>query len=414
MRLLWLVVIALGLHAADATIDIVKNMDLRPSISFVDASTLGDANAQKRFFNLLSGDFKVTAHFKVNDTYTRGSISDKPPASLGSDYVVVYRFFEKGDGGLYLNVRGYKGGGESIYRRSYKIKNRGRYPFLMHQAVIEFNDFLQMPSVAWMKRYVILSVYTKPRQSDILLADYTLTYQKRLISGGLNIFPKWADKQQRSIYYTNVGRNAQLYRYNIYSGKRTKVIASQGMMVCSDVTQDGKQLLLTMAPEGQPDIYLYNIETAKKQRLTDYSGIDVGGQFMYNGGDVVFVSDRMGYPNVYKLHIGQRGVEQMVYHGRNNNACSANRHYIVYSSRETDNSFSPNAFNLYMISTKSDYIRRLTANGRNQFPKFSEDGESLLFIKHFERQSALGILRINYNESFLFPLRGSTIQSIDW
>ena len=43
---------------------------------------------------------------------------------------------------------------------------------------------------------------------------------------------------------------------------------------------------------------------------------------------------------------------------------------------ESDNEFGSNVFNLYLMSTKSDYVRRLTTNGRNQFPKFSSNGES--------------------------------------
>ena len=33
------------------------------------------------------------------------------------------------------------------------------------------------------------------------------------------------------------------------------------MVVCSDVSKDGKKLLLTMAPKDQTDIYLYDLQT---------------------------------------------------------------------------------------------------------------------------------------------------------
>jgi TolB protein len=108
------------------------------------------------------------------------------------------------------------------------------------------------------------------------------------------------------------------------------------------------------------------------------------------------------------------GIEQLVYYGKNNNSCSSFENYIVYSSRETENEFSSNTFNLHLISTDTNFVRRLTATGINQFPKFSSDGESILFIKHFKDQSSLGIIRLNYNKSFLFPLNVGKIQSIDW
>lgn len=130
---------------------------------------------------------------------------------------------------------------------------------------------------------------------------------------------------------------------------------------------------------------------------------------------MIFVSDRAGYPNIYakKLDINAP-VEQVVYHGRNNSSASANGDYVVYTSRESANEFGLNTFNLYLISTKSDYIRRLTANGTNQMPRFSSDGGSVMFLKHTQNQSALGIIRLDYNRSFLFPLNNIKIQAFDW
>jgi TolB protein len=66
------------------------------------------------------------------------------------------------------------------------------------------------------------------------------------------------------------------------------------------------------------------------------------------------------------------------------------------------------------MSTVSQDLTRLTSNGINQFPKFSPDGQSLLFIKNYQGVSSVGIIRLNFNSSFLFPLNGGKIQSIDW
>jgi len=416
LRFLLLLCMALFLYGADATLEIVKNVDNRPSITIEDASSFGNSYIKKKFFRLVLGDLKVTSHFKVDDSYRVTDYNDPiNPMLRQNNYLVRYAFKEADGQRLILDFKVYDMSSRSwAFERRYRVSNRVRYPFLIHQAIIDFNNFLGLPSVAWMKRYVVLSQYTKSKQSKILIADYTLTYRKTIISGGLNIFPKWADHNQRGIYYTKIGRKPVLYYYNIYTGKRHKVASSDGMIICSDVSRDGSKLLLTKAPDGQPDIYLYNILSGMQQRLTFYSGIDVSGQFVDGESAVAFVSDRLGNPNIFKLEIGQRGVSQLVYHGRNNSSCTAHGKYIVYTSRESNNAFSSNTFNLYLASTKSDYIRRLTASGMNQFPKLSQDGKSVLYIKHYASQSALGIIRLEYNEGFLFPLNGLKIQSIDW
>ncbi len=414
----YFIILAMGivLLASDATLEIVKSVDNRPSVVIQDASEITGSRLKEKFFRLIAGDLKVTAHFKVDDTYrVAGYDSMIDPLLKKSDYLFRYRFKDGSSFALYLDVKVFDlQSKNAVYERSYRVTNRARYPFLVHQAVIDFNDHLDLPNVDWMKRYVVLSQYSKPKHADIVVADYTLTYRKKIISGGLNIFPKWADRNQKGIYYTKLADRPTLYYYNIYTGKQRRVITSDGMLVCSDVSRDGKKLLLTMAPDGQPDIYMYDIEKGVRKRLTFYSGIDVSAQYAGLEKKIVFVSDRLGYPNIFIKSIGGRAVRQLIYHGKNNNACNVHGKYVVYTSRESDNAFSTNTFNLYLVSTQSDYIRRLTANGVNQFPKFSFDGESVIYIKHYESQSALGIIRLNYNEGFLFPLKGYKIQSIDW
>jgi TolB protein len=48
------------------------------------------------------------------------------------------------------------------------------------------------------------------------------------------------------------------------------------------------------------------------------------------------------------------------------------------------------------------------------FPRFADDGETIIFIKNSGGSSSLGVLRLNANKSFLFPLSAGKIQSIDW
>ncbi|MBR4098082.1 MAG: PD40 domain-containing protein, partial [Campylobacter sp.] len=178
---------------------------------------------------------------------------------------------------------------------------------------------------------------------------------------------------------------------------------------------DGTKLLLTMAPNDQSDIYLYDIFTKNLKRITTFSGIDVNGNFVDNDTKVVFVSDRMGYPNIFSTSLDGNGlVEQMVFHGKNNNSISTFDNYVVYSSRESANEYEQKTFNLYLISTKSDYIRQLTAGGVNTYPRFSSDGGSIVFIKNINGSSLVGIIRVHENRSFQFPLKIGKLQSIDW
>ncbi|KPH54122.1 Tol-Pal system protein TolB [Helicobacter pullorum] len=405
----------------DATLEVVKKFGNLPNILVQYSGK--DYNQREytlRIFKMLVADLKVTGHFTVQED---GNIANEMVLNF-DEYrkakidLIARVSAEILQDGLVVNLQLYDANsGTLALSKEYKNSRAETYPFLAHKLAIDINDYIQAPNVDWMERIVVVSYYTKPGESEILLSDYTLTYKNSLIKGGLNIFPKWANEQQNAFYYTKYLDKPTLFKYDLTTGQNTQIISSEGMLVASDVSKDSTKILLTMAPNEQADIFLYDIPNAKLTKLTNYRGIDVSGNFIEDEKRVMFISDRLGYPNVFAISVegeANGSLEQMVFHGRNNNAANAFGEYIVYSSRETNEDFSRNTFNLYLVSTKSDFIRRLSANGINQLPRFSKDGETIMYVKHESNQSALGIIRLNYNKTLLFPLRGGIIQSMDW
>jgi len=420
-KLLVLVMLVSSIFAYDATVEIVKKMDKLPKIALQDAS-LSDVEQsfRKKFFKILVGDLRVSSHFNVVDEYMtssyEGNLEENFLSELKLDLILRFNISYESDGTVIAEVKLLNAkSGQVDSEKIYKISKQNRYPFLAHKIAVELNEKIGAPNIDWMEQFVIFSKYTDSKKSEIVISDYTLSFQKTIVKGGLNIFPKWANKAQNSFYYTSYnGVKPTLYRVDVRTGKREKILSSNGMLVCSDVSKDGRKLLVTMAPNDQADIYVYDINTKDLEKVTFYSGIDVNGGFIDDDKRIVFVSDRLGYPNVFAQKIGSRSVEQMVYHGRNNNSVSAFDNYIVYSSREKSSEFGARTFNLYLISTKTDYIRQLTATGKNLYPRFADDSETIMFIKYYNNQSALGIIRLNANKSYHFPLKVGKIQSIDW
>ena len=414
-------VLTCSLLAYDATVEIVKKMDRLPKIAVQDASLSSvDKEFRKKFFKLLIGDLRASSHFDVVDEYLtssyEGTLNENFLSDLKLDLILRFSVDYESDGAIIAQVKVINAkNGQVDTEKTYKISKKSRYPFLAHKIIVELNEKIGAPSVAWMEQFVIFAKYTDSKKSEIVVSDYTLSFQKTIVKGGLNIFPKWANKAQTAFYYTSYnGAMPTLYRVDVRTGKRKKILSSEGMLICSDVSSDETKLLLTMAPNDQADIYMYDINTKHLERITTYSGIDVNPGFIDNDKRIVFVSDRLGYPNIFAKTIGSKNVEQLVFHGKNNNSVSAFDNYIVYSGREKASEFGSKTFNLYLISTKTDYIRQLTATGKNLFPRFADDSETILFIKYYENQSALGVIRLNANKAYHFPLKIGKIQSIDW
>jgi TolB protein len=403
-----------NLLAGDLTIDISKQVDSLPALTLENASKV-DNNLNKKFQRSLISDMNVLSIFNVNRKSYSVDFDDEDVSRESKKSTYVLRFkLEKQDASSYKTEIKFFEQNKIIFQKTYTIHKDKLYVFVAHTIAFDINKVMGEDSVDWMKKRVVIARLSARNESEIIITDYTLTYQHVMIKGGLNVFPQWANKAQTALYYTSLSEfKPTLYRLDTKTGKKRKIMSSDGMMVCSDVREDGKKLLLTMAPNGQPDIYIYDVRSGKYQRLTTYSGIDVSAQFMDNN-KIVFISNRMGYPNVFSKTIGSKSVEQMVYYGKSNVACSAHNEYIVYKSRESTNAFSSNTFNLHLISTKTDFIRRLTATGINEFPRFSKDGSAILFIKNYKNQSSIGVVRLAHNKNYLFPLKIGKIQSLDW
>ncbi|WP_044417828.1 Tol-Pal system protein TolB [Halarcobacter anaerophilus] len=409
------------LFAADAELDIIKKSTNLPKIEVSIAPKAMNNLLTKKIKEVIVKDLKVSGHFDVIEDQRAHAEFNKFPNMLalsnrGTDLFLNIDSNLSSFEGVTLNIKLYDiNSKQLILNKSFSTSKEQRYPFLAHRVAISVNKQLNAPSIDWMDKFVIFSLYKEAKKADIIIADYTLTFQKPVIRGGLNIFPKWADEKQNSFYYTTYDRGVPtLVKTNLYTRKREVIMKSEGMIVASDVSKDGNKLLVTAAPDNQPDIYLYDLRKKTKVRLTTYKGIDVGAHFVENDSRIVFVSDRLNYPNIFAKKINSRGVERLVYHGRNNSSATTYKDYVVYTSREKGNEFGRYTFNLYLMSTKSDYLKRLTANGSNQFPKFSQDGESIIFLKTVDNRSSIGIIRLNHDKSFLFPLRNGKIQSIDW
>ncbi len=415
MKVIFLLLMLISfVFANDATIEVIKKADTLPSIAVEDASVSYDDTFRLRFFKTLIADLNVLSIFNVDRHHRIANYDDSDVLVENKDmaYVLRYKIFEDDNTALNVQIKLLQKN-EEVYVKAYRVSKQEIFMFVSHAIAYDINEFMGEPSVSWMKRKVIFSRIVAPMKSEIVISDYTLSYQHTILKGGFNIFPKWANKAQNAFYYTSLDAKPTLKYVNIKTGKVKSIISSDGMMVCSDVSSDGKTLLLTMARNGQPDIYSFDTQTKKYKRLTRYRGIDVNGQFMSKN-QIVFISSRLGYPNVFSKRLDTNEVEQMVYYGRSNSACSVHGNYIVYKARESSNAFSQNTFNLHLISTKTDFIRRLTATGVNEFPRFSKDGDAIIFIKNYKAQSAIGIIRLNYNKNYLFPLKYGRVQSMDW
>jgi TolB protein len=400
------------LFGQTASIDIEKSAAALAKIAVESYRDAGVTEfEQNQIDSMLLNDIKVSDHLEaVANPFKNGFDTPVSGAELkakGIEILLKYKI-SKTASGYTLETRLFDPLKNAPFSQRYSVQEFKQYPFLAHNAAVGVNDYLRAPSIDWMKNFVILAKDMGVKKSDIVIADYTLTYQKTVISGGYNVFPKWAGGVQNEFYYTAYDKQPTLYKYNIYTGKKTRVTSSDGMLICSDVSRDGRKLLLTMPSGGLPDVFLYDTNNGSKTNLTNFGGIDVNGNFIDNETRIAFVSDRLGYPTVFTKQIGSSSIEQLIFSPKYNSSFSAKNSLLAHTGKDNGSN------NIYLISTQNGQKRQITASGWNSSPRISNAGDAVMYFKNDGGKTFLGIFRLNSSSTFLFPMNFGKIKSMDW
>lgn len=401
------------IFAVDANMNIVKQVSKQSSIAIYSSIDSSKSKYSQKLIELVKKDLEVSCNFTFENTNFAPVAFESFPVekqSLGN--LVLILDAKENPTNLEFSFKLYDNLSKTLVLNKKMSTNQvDRYPFLAHKAAILINDYLQAPSIDWMNKLIVFSRYTGTKTSEIVIADYTLTFQLPVVRGGLNLFAKWSDESQQSIYYTSYkDKLPSIYKLNLSTKSQEKILDSEGMIVCSDVTADGSKMLLTMAKDSQPDIYQYDVLSKSLTRLTNYSGIDVGGKFLEGTGKFAYISDRLKKPSIFVQSFDSSSVQKLGNVGSNNSSFSIYKQFVVYSSRESDDQ----NFNIYLVSAQNNLKQQLTNSGRNEFPRFASNGESILFIKSLGSQNLVAIVRVMHNQVFTFPSKVGKLQSIDW
>ena len=207
-----------NLFATDATIEIVKNFQNTPTIIIEAKGT--DAEMAKKIQKMLIGDLKVSGHFSAKEGVYSETISYSAHKGKKVDLVAKIDVQKDSKNGLVGKLSLHDiNSNKLVMSKNYNIAQEIHFPFMAHKMAIDINTYIKAPTIDWMAKFVVLSKYIAPSQTEIVLADYTLTYQQTIITGGLNIFPKWANDKQDSIYFTKYLKRPTIVKYNVYTKK---------------------------------------------------------------------------------------------------------------------------------------------------------------------------------------------------
>jgi TolB protein len=128
-----------------------------------------------------------------------------------------------------------------------------------------------------------------------------------LTSGNeLVLTPRFSPSSREITYmaYQSNGRVEvpRVYLFNLNTGQQEILGDFPGMTFAPRFSNEGNEVVLSMAHEGNSEIYTIDLRTRRQTRLTNHPAIDTSPSFSPDSREIVFNSDRGGTAQLYIMN----------------------------------------------------------------------------------------------------------------
>lgn len=224
----------------------------------------------------------------------------------------------------------------------------------------------------------------------------------------ISLSPAWSMDGSQIAYTAYVQRsrtkmrNADMFIYDVSSGKRRLLSYRQGINSGASFSPDGRSIYLTISQGTSPDIYKISVDGDSVKKITSgpNSAMNVEPSVSPDGKQLAFSSDRSGRPMIYIMDADGSNVRRITIAGVFNSSpsWSPDGKKLAFAGQSGDN------FDIFVVNTDGTNMIRLTSakkpNGRaanNEDPSFSPDGRFVIYTSN----------RSGKNQLFLSTADGS-------
>lgn len=417
---------------AQVQIDINQAKTKKSLIAFPPLQFIGNPAIHKNFqsvgaemFRVIFNDLSVASYFQfinqnafLEDT-KKTSIRPFPTdpngfkfeswKQIGSDFLIRGNFSFAGDT-VSLEIYVYQvSSGSVLLGKKYRgpIRTARR---IAHTFSNDFMESLTGKRGAFLSRVVASSDRGGSKFKEIYVMDWDGANVDKITNHkSVAISPNWSPDGTKVAYTAFVQRaktktrNADMFIYEILTGKRWLVSYRQGINSGAAFNADGNSLFLTLSQSGTPDIYKLALDGTLKGRITNgpRGAMNVEPAISPDGKKIAFSSDRSGNPMIYVMNIDGSNPTRVTFAGKYNAtpAWSPDGKKLAFAGWSADH------FDIFTMNANGTDMLRITSarkpNGKwaqNEDPTWSSDGRLLMYTSNRTGKNQIYISNLDGSE----------------
>lgn len=388
-----------------------KSLIAFPNLQYKGSPTSANRNLEfgAELYNVINNDLDVSSYFQfiaqsafIEDTKKIGlkPVPTDPNGfkfdswkSIGADFLIKAAYEINGDQ-IELETYLYHVPKSTLVFGKKYVGAKGSKSVVRKMAHSFANDVLKNltgKSGPFNSRVVATSDRGGGQFREVYVMDWDGVNTEKITNhNSIALSPAWSPDGKKIAYTAYVQkrstkqRNADMFLYDLTTGKRTSLSSRQGMNSGANFSIDGNSVYLTISQGVSPDIYKVNLDGDQLNKLTrgPNNSMNVEPAVSPDGSKIAFSSDRSGKPMIHVMDIDGSNVKRITFAGVFNSspAWSPDGKKIAFAGQADGN------FDIFTMDVDGSNIQRITSakkkNGRaadNEDPSFSPDGRFIMY-----------------------------------